>query len=264
LNDLLPLILIGGTVLLIVFTLAWLRQLRTGNAAIVEPVWSASFAVLAAIYFVLIDGYPPRQLLVLGVVCIWVVRLGSHLYHRTVGQPEDARYAALRKEWGNRQAALMLALYYFHAGLALILSIPFVLMMMNTTRSLNPYEIAGVVLWAIALTGETIADQQLKKFKEVQANKDKIFDKGLWRYSRHPNYFFEWLIWVAYFIMSLGSAWGYVSIICPVMMYYFLTRVTGIKYTEGQMRTSKGKALEEYQRTTSAFFILPKKAGTKD
>jgi steroid 5-alpha reductase family enzyme len=252
--------MVGGAFLLIVFTITWLAQLRTGNAAIVDAVWAASFPFLAMIFFVLIDGYALRQLLVLGVVCTWGFRLALHLFHRTVGKAEDARYTELRKEWGNRQAMLMLRFYYFQAVLALILSIPFALIMLNTMPSLNLYEIAGVLVWGVAVIGETIADQQLKAFKQDTNNKGKVCDKGLWYYSRHPNYFFEWLIWVSYFIMSLGSAWGYVSAICPLLMYFFLTKVTGITYTEAQMLKSKGKAFEKYQLTTSAFIPLPKKS----
>ena len=258
-NDILPLFLVGGVVLLLVFTVTWLIQLRTRNAAIVDTVWSASFPLLAMIYFVLVDGYAPRQLLVLVVVCIWGFRLASHLYARTIGHPEDVRYTALRKEWGDRQNILMLRFYYFQAVLALLLSLPFALIMVNTTPALNYFEVIGAFVWAGAVLGESVADYQLKKFKEVPSNKGKICEDGLWYYSRHPNYFFEWLIWISYFIMALGSAWGLITIICPLAMYYFLTKVTGIVYTEAQMLKSRGQAFIEYRDSTSAFIPLPKK-----
>ncbi len=261
-KDLLPLFYVGGGVLLVLFTLTWLIQLRTKNAAIVDTVWSASFPILAMIYFVLVDGYAPRQLLVLIVVTVWGFRLAGYLYLRTIDHPEDVRYAALRKEWGEKQNILMLRFYYFQAILALILSLPFALIMVNTTPSLGYYEVAGACLWLVALIGESTADQQLKKFKEDPTNKGKICDRGLWYYSRHPNYFFEWIIWVSYFVMALDSAWGFASIICPIAMYYFLTRVTGIAYTETQMLKSRGQAFVEYQKTTSAFVILPKRKST--
>lgn len=261
-NDLLPLFYVGGVVLLVLFSLTWLIQLRTMNAGVVDTVWSASFPILAMIYFVLVDGYVPRQLLVLLVVTVWGFRLAGYLYLRTIGHPEDVRYAALRKEWGQKQNILMLRFYYFQAILALTLSLPFALMMVNTTPSLHYYEVGGACLWLVALIGESTADQQLKKFKEDPTNKGKICDQGLWYYSRHPNYFFEWLIWVSYFIMALDSAWGFASIICPLAMYYFLTRVTGIVYTETQMLKSRGKAFVEYQKTTSAFVLLPKRKST--
>jgi steroid 5-alpha reductase family enzyme len=263
-NDLLILFLLGGAALVVVFTLTWVIQLRTGNAAIIDVAWSASFPILAIIYFVLVDGFVPRQLLVLGLTCVWGFRLAIHLYHRMIRQPGNARYIALRQEWGSRQPVMMLGLYYFQASVALILSIPFALIMVNTTPSLNSYEVAGALLLAVALIGETIADQQLKEFKINPANKGKICDKGLWFYSRHPNYFFEWLVWVAYCIMSLGSAYGYLSVISPLAMYYLLTKVTGIPHTERQMLKSMGKDYEIYQRGTSAFVPLPKNKWLKN
>ena len=258
-NELLPLFLVGGLVLLSIFTLTWLVQLRTGNAAIVDTIWSAGFPVLAMVYFILVDGYVPRQLLVLLVVCFWGFRLAIHLYVRTVGQPEDVRYTALRKQWGDQQNIRMLRFYYFQALWALILSLPFALIMVNTTPGINLYEVTGAILWFVAFMGESAADYQLTKFKSNPENKGKICQQGLWYHSRHPNYFFEWLIWLSYFVMALGSAWGWVSVICPVAMYYFLTRLTGIAYTEASMLKSRGEAFLEYQRTTSAFFPGPKR-----
>jgi steroid 5-alpha reductase family enzyme len=258
-NDLAVLFLIGALALLILFTLTWLLQLQTKNAAIVDTIWSASFPMLAIIYFVLVNGYLPRQLLLVAAVCIWGFRLAGHLYARTMGSPEDARYTALRNEWGEKQNIIMLRFYYFQAFLALVLSLPFALILLNTTPALNYFEIIGAAIWLIAVIGESAADHQLKKFKEDPTNKGKICDHGLWYYSRHPNYFFEWLIWVAFFIMALGSEWGFIAIICPISMFYFLTKVTGIKYTEEQMLKSRGQAFVEYQKTTSSFFLLPKK-----
>jgi steroid 5-alpha reductase family enzyme len=252
-DQLLSLFIIGGLLLLVLFTLTWIWQLRTRNAAIVDTVWSASFPALAMAYFVLVDGYTPRQLLILFMVVIWGMRLALFLLSRTIGEPEDARYTALRKEWGVNQNVLMLRFFYFQAALALILSVPFALINLNTDPSLKLIEWMGVGIWGLGLLGESLSDHQLRKFKSKPENKGKVCDQGLWYYSRHPNYFFEWLIWVAYFVIALGSAWGWVSIICPMLMLYFLLKVTGIRYTETHLLKSRGRAYEEYQRTTSAF-----------
>ena len=252
-DQLLSLFLLGGLLLLVVFTLTWIWQLRTGNAAIVDTVWSASFPMLAMAYFVLVDGYTLRQLILLFMVVIWGMRLALYLLSRTIGQPEDARYTTLRKEWGVNQNILMLRFFYFQAALALVLSIPFALININTDPSLKLIEWIGLGIWVIGLLGESLSDHQLKQFKSKPEHKGKVCDYGLWHYSRHPNYFFEWLIWVAYFVMALGSAWGWVSIICPVLMLYFLLKVTGIRYTETHLLKSRGRAYEEYQRTTSSF-----------
>ncbi len=252
-DQLVSLFLMGSLLLLIIFTLTWVWQLKTKNAAIVDTIWSASFPMLAMVYFVLVDGYTLRQLLILFMVVIWGMRLAMYLLSRTLGQPEDARYTALRKEWGVNQNILMLRFFYFQAGLALVLSAPFALINLNTDPSMKFIEWIGVGIWVIGLLGESLSDYQLKNFKSKQENKGKVCDHGLWYYSRHPNYFFEWLIWVAYFVMALGSAWGFVSIICPMLMLYFLLKVTGIRYTETHLLQSRGEAYKAYQRTTSSF-----------
>jgi steroid 5-alpha reductase family enzyme len=120
-------------------------------------------------------------------------------------------------------------------------------------------------LWLIGIAGESVADYQLKQFKADPANKGKTCDAGLWNYSRHPNYFFEWLIWVSYFVFALGSPFGWVSLIAPLLMIYFLLKVTGIPATEEQALKTKGEAYRRYQQTTSAFipwFKKPLKGGT--
>ena len=117
----------------------------------------------------------------------------------------------------------------------------------------------GAGLWLIATLGESVADRQLKNFKSDPANRMKICQVGLWNYSRHPNYFFEWLAWVAFCLMAITAPFGYLSIVSPAVMLYFLIKVTGIKYTEDQMIATRGDAYRRYQQTTSSFIPLPKK-----
>lgn len=256
---LLSLFVPGGIILIIVFTVTWLVQLRTKNAAIVDPIWSLSFPLLAGVYFFLSDGSQVKVIF-LAMVAIWGLRLGIHLLLRVLKEEhEDVRYTALRNEWGSNQNILMLRFYYFQAALALFLSIPFALVMSDVNSALSIFGITGVSIWVIAVAGESIADAQLRSFKSDPKNKGKVCERGLWYYSRHPNYFFEWLIWVAFFVFAMGSPYGFVSIICPLVMLYFLVKVTGIPYTEIQSVKSKGQAYIEYQKTTSAFIPLPKK-----
>lgn len=255
------LLVIALAALTILFTLIWVIQLRTRNAAIIDAVWSMSFPLMTIIYYVLIIGYEPRQLLVLGVVCLWGFRLGLYLLFRTLGHAEDVRYTALREEWGDQQDKRMLSFYYKQAVAAVILSIPFILIMINKTPLINALEIAGAVICVIGVLGESIADHQLKRFKSVADNKGKIMRSGLWAWSRHPNYFFEWLVWVGFFVMSLSSPWGWTSALGMLLMYYLLTKRTGIGYTEKQMLKSRGEAYISYQRQVSAFFPRPPKKG---
>jgi steroid 5-alpha reductase family enzyme len=134
-----------------------------------------------------------------------------------------------------------------------LLSIPFFISVVNTQRSLSVFEYAGAVLWLISVVGEAIADVQLASFKKDPNNKGKVCDKGLWYYSRHPNYFFEWLMWVSYFVFALGSPYGFIAIISPAVILYLLLKVTGIPATEQQSLKTKGEAFKRYQQTTSVF-----------
>jgi steroid 5-alpha reductase family enzyme len=249
----------GAVVLLFVFTLIWLIQLKTKNAAIVDSVWAVSFPLLAFIYLVHINSFTSQQILLVSMVFIWGVRLGWYLLIRTLSHAEDIRYTALRAKWGNRQNILMLRFFYFQAILALILSLPFALVIIGSSKEISWVEWIAFSLWIVSLIGESLADAQLKRFKSDPSNKGKICQVGLWNYSRHPNYFFEWLIWVSYFIFALSSPWGWISIISPMFILYFMLKVTGIPYTEEQMIKSRGQAFIDYQKTTSAFIPLPKR-----
>jgi steroid 5-alpha reductase family enzyme len=140
-----------------------------------------------------------------------------------------------------------------------LLGVAFLLPTINDDASLHPLEIAGAVLWLLALSGEALADAQLGAFKRNAKNRGRVCNVGLWRYSRHPNYFFEWMIWVAYFVFALGSPHGWIAIIGPASILYLLLRVTGIPMTEEQSLRSRGDAYREYQRTTSAFVPLPRR-----
>lgn len=249
----------GAVLLLVLFTVTWLIQLKTKNAAIVDSVWALSFPLLAVIYFIKTESNPLRNGMLLIMVLVWGMRLASYLFVRTLHHPEDVRYTALREQWGSRQHWLMLRFFYFQAILALLLSFPFAVVMLNPSAEISLFEISGTGLWFIAVIGESIADTQLKKFKENPASKGKICQDGLWNYSRHPNYFFEWLVWVSYFIFAVGSPWGWISISSVILILFFLLKVTGIPYTEQQMLKSRGQVFVEYQKSTSAFIPLPKK-----
>ena len=139
------------------------------------------------------------------------------------------------------------------AVLIVLLSIPFLIVCLNDRPGISLLEWLGVAIWSIAVAGEGVADWQLKQFRSRSENKGKICQAGLWNLSRHPNYFFEWLVWVGFFVFALGSPLGCAAIYCPALMLFFLLRVTGIPLTEELSLKSKGNAYREYQRTTSAF-----------
>lgn len=246
----------------VLFGLAYLLSRRIDNYGVVDVVWSGAFAPLAIAYALTAPGAPFRRLTVALLASAWSLRLASHLCQRVArAHPEeDGRYQQLRKEWKGNFARKMAGFFQMQGVSVVILSIPFLLAVRNPSPTWHPLEIAGVALWLISLLGESLADAQLAGFKKNPANRGKVCDLGLWRYSRHPNYFFEWLIWVAFALFALASPWGALAVICPVIMYYLLTRVTGIRYTEEQLARSKGAPYRDYQRRTSAFFPWPPKS----
>lgn len=245
-----------------VFALCYALARRIDNYGIVDIAWSYAFALLAIFYAVFASGWPMRRALIATLAVLWSLRLGTHLSRRVMGHHpvEDGRYVQLRRDWAGNFAPKMFGFFQLQAVSVVLLGLAFFISCLNPTPQLHPLEVAGALLWLLAWSGESLADAQLAAFKRNPANQGRVCATGLWRYSRHPNYFFEWLIWVAYFVFTLASPGGWVAIIGPASMLCLLLRVTGIPLTEEQSLRSKGDAYRRYQQTTSAFVPwLPRK-----
>jgi steroid 5-alpha reductase family enzyme len=257
----LTLLIIGTVVVIVVMALLWGLGIRQHNFSYVDLGWSANFILLAVVYGCLGDGDPIRRALFCGMYGVWALRLTLHLATRILGEPEEGRYVQLRAEWGVRGQLNLkfFGFFQFQALLNILLGLPLLLVVTNTAPSLRGLEIVGWIIWAIALLGESVADAQLKKFKQDPNNRGKVCDIGLWGWSRHPNYFFEWMIWISYAVFALASPWGWLGLGLPVLMLHFLINVTGIKATEEQALRSKGEVYRQYQREVSAFIPLPRK-----
>ncbi|MCX6952331.1 MAG: DUF1295 domain-containing protein [Verrucomicrobia bacterium] len=200
--------------------------------------------------------------LIAALAVVWSLRLGTHLAIRVIGHhpTEDGRYVQLRQDWSANFTSKMFWFFQMQAASVVLLAAAFVLAALNPAPALHPLEYAGAALWLLAISGEALADAQLAAFKRNPANKGRVCDLGLWRYSRHPNYFFEWLIWVSFFVFALASPWGWLAVVGPASILYLLLRVTGIPMTEEQSLRSRGDAYRRYQKTTSAFVPwFPKK-----
>jgi len=237
------------------FALIYFFCRRLDNYGFVDVAWAYSFTLLAVFFACFGPGWPVRRLLCATLVGLWSLRLGTHLLRRVAGHHpvEDGRYVQLRQDWAANFGSKMFGFFQLQAVSAVLLGLLFLLPACNATTRLHPLELAGAVLWLLAVLGETLADAQLAAFRKQAAGSGRVCDVGLWRYSRHPNYFFEWLVWVAYFVFVLPSPWGWIGIISPVSILYLLLRVTGIPLTEQQVLRSKGEAYRRYQQTTSAF-----------
>ena len=245
---------------------AWAVQQRTGNSGWVDTIWTFSLGLTGAASALgpVAGAAPnPRQWLVAALVAVWSIRLGSHIAVRTAAITDDPRYAAFAKEWGVNSPRRMF-LFLQNQGFG---SIPLVFSIFVAARFPQPrlriQDYLGVAILVAGIAGEALADAQLKRFRGDPANQGRVCDIGLWRWSRHPNYFFEWFGWLAYPVIAISLdaplqyPWGWATLLAPIFMYWILVHVTGIPPLEAQMLRSRGERYRAYQSRTSAFFPLP-------
>ena len=241
---------------------AWIVQQRTGNSGWVDTIWTFALGLVgaASALWPFADAAPnARQWLVAALVAVWSLRLGLHIAARTAGITDDPRYAAFAREWGVDSPRRMFV-FLQNQGFG---SIPLVFSIFVAARFpsdlLRPQDYLGALILFAGIAGEALADAQLKRFRTDAANKGRVCDIGLWRWSRHPNYFFEWFGWLAYPVMALSPdyPWGWAALLAPAFMYWILVHVTGIPPLEAQMLRSRGERYRDYQSRTSMFFPLP-------
>jgi steroid 5-alpha reductase family enzyme len=253
----------------ILMALAWVVQQRTGNSGWVDTIWTFAVGLVGAggALWPLAAGAPnARQWLVASLIAIWSLRLGLHIAMRSRGITDDPRYAAFAKEWGDNAPRKM---FVFLQNQALG-SIPLVFAIFVAAHfpqsSLRSQDTLGALILLAGIAGEAVADAQLKAFRDNADNKGRVCDIGLWRWSRHPNYFFEWFCWLAYPVIALSVdyPWGLASFLAPIFMYWILVHVTGIPPLEEQMLRSRGERYRAYQSRTSKFFPLPPHAQTRE
>ncbi|MCK1368050.1 DUF1295 domain-containing protein [Bradyrhizobium sp. 62] len=263
--DFLQILIVAGIALALslLMGLAWIVQQRTGNSGWVDTIWTYSVGLVGAVAALLPFGeaLQVRQMLVGGLVLLWSVRLGTHIARRAAAGIDDPRYASYAQEWGSQAPLRMFAFLQSQAFASVPLPFAVFLAAHAPRGALGVQDYAGAAIMLAAVAGEAIADEQLRSFKRNKANAGLVCNIGLWRWSRHPNYFFEWLGWLAYPMIALspGYAWGWASLIAPAIMYWILVHVTGIPPLEVQMLRSRGRRYRDYQARTSAFFPRPPK-----
>ncbi|MEA9827783.1 DUF1295 domain-containing protein [Xanthomonas campestris pv. raphani] len=248
-----------GVFAAVVMVLGWLWQCRSGNAGPVDVLWAGCLAVAAPYCAWMSDGALLPRVLVAVLGGVWGARLAWHLGVRVFGDPhEDGRYRALREHWNGDQRKF-LGFFLAQAVVVVLFSVPFLAAASNPNPAWSLWSSLAIVVWLIAVGGEALADRQLSAHKANPANRGKTCRTGLWRYSRHPNYFFEFVHWFAYLALAVGAGPWPVALCAlgPVVMFVFLYRFTGIPYTEQQALRSRGEDYAQYQRSTSAFFPFP-------
>ena len=234
--------------------LYWLQR-RRGDAGVVDVGWTAGIGLMAVAAAWSGDGWEPRRILAGLMGAAWSFRLAAYLVaDRLVrAAEEDGRYRMLRDQWGDRAQVRFFWLFQAQALLVVLFGLPFFAVAARTEAGWTHWDAAGLLVWAAAVAGEWTADRQLSAFRRQAANQGRTCDRGLWRYSRHPNYFFEWIHWWAYALMAAGSPTAWLAWIGPPLMLFLLYRVTGIPYTEKRALASRGEEYRRYQRTTSPF-----------
>ncbi|TWB46098.1 DUF1295 domain-containing protein [Nitrospirillum pindoramense] len=251
--------------------LAWAVQRLTRQSGWVDATWSFTVGAGGLCAALIPVGDLPtsaRQVLVATLVGLWSARLAGHIALRTRGAGDDPRYAELMRTWGARAPSRLFWFLQSQAVAAALLAITVYIAARNPAPGLGVLDVVGTLVLLAGIAGEGIADAQLTRFRHGANShapnaQGRICDVGLWRWSRHPNYFFEWLIWLAYPCFALVPSvdgpwtWGWLAFIGPAMMYGLLVHVSGIPPLEAHMARSRGAAFAAYCQRTSAFFPLP-------
>lgn len=246
-----------------VMAVAWVAQQRTRNSGWVDVSWTfglGAIAAAAALSPIATAAISDRQILVASLVVVWSLRLGLQIVQRTLNTDDDPRYADLARQWGDAASARMFGLLQIQA----VASVPLlasIFIAANRPGPLGLADLLGAALMVAAIVGEGIADRQLWAFRRSGGHTGQVLQQGLWRYSRHPNYFFQWLGWLAYAAIAIDLSgaypFGWIAVTGPICMYVLLVHVSGIPPLEAHMLRSRGEAYRAYQARTSAFFPLP-------
>jgi steroid 5-alpha reductase family enzyme len=255
--------------LAVIMTGAWLAWRSTRNSGWIDTTWTFGVGVVGCVGALTpalwSGGVTARQALVAVLVAVWALRLGLHIARRTAGIKDDPRYGEMIANWGADASRQMFFLAQKQALVSIPLALSIVLAAWNPLAGLRLQDWLGVLVLFAAIVGEGIADAQLRRFRADPQNRGRICDVGLWGWSRHPNYFFEWLGWVAYPLLAIDLSsvypWGFAALAAPLCMYWLLVHVSGIPPLEAHMLARRGESFRAYQARTNAFFPAPPRAG---
>ena len=248
----------NAALVLVLMAALWLVSLSRRDASIVDPWWSIAFLVVLA-HTVASVGLTPAKALLLAMVAIWAVRLWLHLLLRSRGKPEDPRYAAFRQRYGPERYwwISFFQVFVLQGVLVILISAP--LQIAGAAAAPDPItalDCAGLVVFTIGLAFEVVADCQLQAFRRDPKSRGRVLDQGLWRYSRHPNYFGEAVLWWGFWLCALDQPLGLPSIFAPLLMTFLLVKVSGVAMLDAHLTATK-PGFAEYVRRTSAFVPRP-------
>jgi len=250
--------------LFIIFTVASFIAHKLQNTTIIDPLWATSIMGFSLLLLYLGDGnIVLRSYMAIGF-SYWGARLGYHLILRVIkDKSEDPRYTEIRSQWKSNPQLRMFLLFMFQAGTVVLFLFPAFAQAFLGSKQLSSYQLACLVLSILGIVGEGIADTQLKRFRnlKMEGKASGFFNGGLWKYSRHPNYFFEWVFWLGMGLYPLNfeQSWSFTALITPAFSFYILNYFSGIPIAENLMAKKYGEPYQDYLSSTSAFFPLPVK-----
>jgi steroid 5-alpha reductase family enzyme len=240
----------------LVFIGAWLWARRIDNYSLVDAVWAFGIGATGLSWLLAAGEGPSVKLLIAGLmVVLWSGRLGWHLQRRIrrAHPEEDARYGKLREVWRGREGIAFFLFFQMQAVSVILLALPFLTIGLDSDRSWSAWETVGLIVALGGILGEGIADAQMARFKAENHDSSAVCQTGLWGYSRHPNYFFEAVIWIGFYLYACGSDWGWATLHAPAILIFLLLKVTGIPPTEAAAVRRRGDAYRAYQTSVSPF-----------
>ncbi len=247
--------IIGLGTILAALTLAWILSVRLRDASIADVCWGLGFVMLAWLYFVLSPGSTPRSWLVATLITLWGVRLSVHIFRRNHGNGEDPRYQAMRVSHGPAfWWRSLFTVFWLQGTLLWVVALPLlVAVRASQPAALTALDGLGVLCFAVGLAFEVVGDRQLERFRAEPSNRGKVLDCGLWRYTRHPNYFGDATIWWGMYAMAAATPGGWLTVLSPALMTLLLMRVSGVTLLETSLKASK-PGYRAYIARTPAFF----------
>lgn len=251
--------LIAAITIAVVMVSTWIVSLIIKNASIVDIVWGAGFAITSWVLALTVDGDNGRQILLAVMVGLWGMRLALYLAKRNIGHGEDWRYKAMRKKKGSKFGLISLVTVFGLQGVLMwTVSLPVILGNADDSPGVGPIAVMGIMLWIVGLAFEAIGDYQLARFKKDPSNATKVMDQGLWSLTRHPNYFGDALLWWGIGIVGAETGSGVFGFIGPVVMTFFLLKVSGVPMLERSLKKRR-EGYDEYVARTSGFIPRPPK-----
>jgi steroid 5-alpha reductase family enzyme len=244
-----------------IMTGAWAIQRATGSSGWIDTIWSFAVGIGGIAVAMFTEGDAARRAIVFAIVAAWSLRLGLHIAARTRGAGEDPRYAKLIEEWGASASLRLWLFLQVQAVAAFVLVLAVHLAAANSSPFPGVLDFLALAVAVAAIAGETISDRQLAAFRRTPEARSGVMERGLWRYSRHPNYFFEWLFWCAWPLMAfqLPLGWSWLALLAPIQMYWLLVHVSGIPPLEQHMLASRGEKFRALQARVNAFFPGPRR-----